>query len=88
MIENSDSEDSASDNELNEQEKIRLDPVKADNLNNGFNFGQNVSFNEINSHFQRFVAISHVHFFSKRRTPRRKQSRENRSRSMCSLPDV
>lgn len=39
MIENSESEESGSENELNDQEKIKLDPVKAENLKNGFTFG-------------------------------------------------
>ena len=42
MIENSESEESGSENELNEQEKTKLDPVKAENLKNGFHFGQAV----------------------------------------------
>ena len=44
MIENSESEESGSENELNDQDKIKLDPVKAENLKNGFTFGTAVGF--------------------------------------------
>ena len=43
MINESSEDDSASENELNDQEKLKLDPIKAENLKNGFTFGHTVS---------------------------------------------
>ena len=44
MIENSESEESGSENEINDiNDRSKLDPVRAENLKNGFTFGQAVS---------------------------------------------
>ena len=43
MINDSESDDSGSDNEFYEGDKVKLDPVKAEHLKNGFTFSQTVS---------------------------------------------